>query len=276
MTKEEAKAYAKQLLKDSGVSDEEITQYSKLFDNDKFAQGFIPRPEVDRSLDAERQKYKTHAERNSYLETEWLPQAKAAYDKNVKGIALLEKYQQLYGAIDDDAADPAARRRAASETGLSLEKVNELLDKRLTDTLSARDQATLDLMDIREDYMDRFKKRLPVKDFEKAVAEARKTGNNDSLQAIYKEWINPDLEKIQEESLKARDKRVAEEAVRDFASRNKIPADSAKREPSILSARLAAERKESGTGAKPNGDSKTGAEAFMADFQDVLSGNLKP
>lgn len=266
MNKEEAIAYAKQLLKDSGASDEEVTQAVKLFEREKFAQGFIPRPEVDRALDSERGKYRDIHARNEYLEKEWLPQAKTAYEKNLKGIAILEKYQQLYGPIDD--SNNAETRHAAAATGLSEEKIRELLktelDGQLSAHLSARDQATLDLMEIREDYMDRFKKRLPLKDFEKAVTEARKSGSNDSLTAIYKNWIDPDVRRIDEANVEARIKQAKEEAVRDFASRNRIPVDSKPKEPHLLFDR---QDKSSNNGANGNGR-KSGRDAFLEVLND--------
>ena len=267
MTKPEAIAYAQQLLKDSGASDEEVTQAAKLFDREKFAQGFIARPDVDRALTSEKQRYADFERENTYLKTEWLPQAKSAYEKNLKGIAMLEKYQELYGPIQDDS-NPQDIRRAAAATGLTEAKVRELMQSEFEQRPSARDQATLDLMEIREDYMDRFKKRLPLKDFEKAVSEARKSGNNDSLSAIYKDWIEPEVSKLtphrfSEDELKARDKRLQEEAIKDFASRNKIPVSAQPSEPHILFERVAADRK------KANGDAgQSGREAFLEVLND--------
>lgn len=231
MTKEEAKAYAKRLLSESGVPDTDITQYEKLFDNERFANGFIPRPEVDRSLDAERQKAKGI---DDYYRNDWLPKAQATVktwqDQKEQADARIALYESRYGKIEDGSD----ARHAAQATGLSLEKVDELVNKRLQDALSNHGQAAMDLMDIREDYIDKFKKRMPVKDFEKYVAEQQKAGQYNGLRSAYKDFIEEDLEKQRAVSQEARDKQIREEAVRDFAARNKIPTDARPREAHLL------------------------------------------
>lgn len=263
MTKAEAKAYALQVLKESGVADEAATQIASAFDNDKFFNGFVPRPEVDRALSSEQQKYTTYKQRNEYLEKEWFPSAKRNEESARAILTKFQKYQELYGEIDEN--DPAAVRRAATATGLTKEQVAEMLQ----DTLASRDRATLDLMEIREDYMDRFKKRLPMKDFEKHVEEARRAGSNDSVSALYRDWIAPEIEKaaphrFSDADLAARDKRIREEAEKDLASRRSTPTDTRRREPHLLldAARLKAERE------KANGAAKSGREAFLEVIDD--------
>jgi hypothetical protein len=235
-------------------------------DNDKFVQGFVPRPEVDRALSTEKSRYSDFEKENKYLKEEWYPQAKAAYEKNQRGIATLQKYMDTYGPIDD--SDPDATRRAARSTGLTEDKVLELLNAQLDTRLSARDRATLDLMQVREDYMDRFKKRLPLNEFESYVEQERKRGNGDSVQALYNSWIAPEVEKMtphrfSEEELKARDKRIQEDAVKDFASRHRVPVDARPKEAHLLldNARLRQEKEKSGD---------TGKSA-REEFLDILS-----
>lgn len=267
MSPEESKAYAKKLLLESGVSEEEATQTTdKLFANAKFAQGFIPRPEVDRSLDAERQKSKAHADRNAYLETEWLPSAKRA---EAQAHAIIGKYNQYVTTYGDiDAADPNAVRQGAATMGLSEDKVRELMQKDLSAALTARDRNVLDLMDIREDHMATFNKRLNLSEFEKYVDDQRRAGNGDSLKAVYHSWIGPEVEKLtphrfSDDDLKARDKRIAEEAQKDFASRNRIPIDARPKEAHLLFDRLATTDGKAG-GTPP----KSGKDAFFEVFND--------
>ena len=267
MTTAEAIAYAQQLLKDSGAPDEEVTQVAKLFGREKFAQGFIARPEVDRSLDAERQKSKAHAERNDYLENTWLPSAKRAEEQAKNVYAKFQRYQQLYGDIDE--SNPADVRRAAADTGLTADQVRELLSKEMGSILSANNAATLDLMKIQNHHFERFKKALPIDDLEAHVAEVRKRGNSDSLMAIYKDWIGDQVDKasphrFSDDDLKARDKRIAEDAVKDFASRNHVPVDSRPKEAHLLfdNATLKAEK------AKANGGDKSGRDAFLEVLSD--------
>ena len=267
MTKDEAKAYALKIAKESGMDEATTTQIAAAFDNDKFFNGFVPRPEVDRALDSERGKYRDVHARNEYLEKEWLPSAKQAESQAKSIVAKYNKYVQTYGDIDE--SDPASVRSAAMNTGMTEDKIRELLSRELGTALSARDQATLDLMEIREDYMERFKKRLPMKDFERQVAEARKTGNNDSLSAIYRDWVAPELDKMtphrfSDDELKARDKRLAEDAVKDFASRNRVPVDARPREAHMLldNAKLRAEKD------KANGSAQSGRDAFLEVMAD--------
>lgn len=261
MTKEEAKQYALRVLKESGVADDAATQIASAFDNDKFFNGFVPRPEVDRALSLEQQKYDQFKTRNEYLEKEWLPQAKQAYEKNVAGIKTLEKYQELYGPIDQ--SDPAALRRAAAATGITKEEVAETLKQEL----ASRDRATLDLMDIREEHLDRFKKRLPIKEFEKHVESLQRSGEYVGIRAAYKDWIEPQVEaqtphRFSEADLAARDKRIREEAEKDFASRHKVPLDTRQREPHLLldAARLKKEN--------TSNDTKSGRDAFLEVMSD--------
>ncbi len=261
MTKEEAKAYALKIAKESGVADEVATQISAAFDNEKFNQAFVPRPEVDRALSGEQSKYAQFKQRNEYLETEWYPTAKRAHDQALAVAGKLTKYQQLYGEIDE--TDPNAVRRAAAAAGIDESKVLELLDQRLSTALSSRDAATLDLMDIREDYMDKFKKRLPMKDFESHVAQQRKAGRADSLSALYKDWIAPEVEKTQNESFESRLKAAREEGARDYASRHKLPVSDRPREAHLLFDRPQAE------GAKTSdATANKGRDAFLAELND--------
>ena len=257
MNREEAKAYYRKLAADNGLSKEQITAAMVVFDNEKFLEGVMPTPEFSRGLDAERQKLMPIQKRNDYLEKEWLPSAQAAYDKNVRGIELLDKYRQQYGDFTDDGTGKSNLgevQNAAAVTGLSEEAVANLLDSRL----AARDRATLDLMEVRENYMDTFKERMPVGEFENFVAEKRQGGSFDSLTALYRDWVDPRMEKIRGTQAKEHDKRVAEEAVKDYASRNKIPVENRRRETHLLFDREVA-------GEKPD---TSGRDAFLEAIND--------
>lgn len=258
MTKEEAKAYALKIAQESGVAPEVATQIASAFDNDKFFNGFVPRPEVDRSLNSERQRYNEFKTRNEYLEQQWYPEAKRVREQAEGVLSRLTKYQQLYGEIDE--SDPNAVRRAANATGLSKEDVQAMLTEHLSTALSSRDAATLDLLDIREEHLERFKKRIPMNEFEGYVAQQRKAGRNDSLRSLYKDWVQPELEKVNEASIEARLKAAREEGAKDFASRHKLPVDSKPRE-----AHLLFDRK--GEDGKPE-TSRSGRDAFLEVLND--------
>ena len=267
MNKEEAKAYALKIAKESGVADDAATQIAAAFDNEKFFGAFVPRPEVDRALSGEQAKYREFASRNDYLEKEWYPAAKRAHDQALAVAGKLAKYQQLYGEIDE--TDPAAVRRAAAVTGVSKEDVLGLLNEQLSTATSNLGQNFLEYTDIREDYMDRFKKRLPRAEFESYVTEQRKKGNSNSISAMYDQWVRPQADaatphRFSEEELKARDKRIAEEATRDYASRHKLPAADRPREAHVLFDRI--EKDKNGNDHKPH--SNAGRDAFLDAIND--------
>lgn len=274
MTKEEAKAYFLKIAKEAGVDESTATQQAAIFDNDKLAHAFVARPDVDRAISTEQARYRDIHARNEYLEHEWLPNAKRAEAQANGLIAKFKKYQELYGDIDPN--DPADVRRASNATGLSRDEVNALLQETLEQRLSSRDRATLDLMEIREDYMDRFKKRLPMKEFESHVVEARKSGNQDSISAIYRDWISADIEKqtphrFSEEELKARDRRIAEEATKDFASRHHIPTTTKPREPHLLFDNESLRKSKDGGNGNGNGNGNgpaAGRDAFLEVLND--------
>jgi hypothetical protein len=266
LTRDEAKEYARRLLKESGASDEDVTQYLKLLDNDKFAQGFIPRPEVDRALDGERQKYRSFQERNDYLEKVWYPEAYAAYQKNLQGIQMLERYQQLYGALDN--ADSRDIRQAAEATGLTEEKVRELLQAEVGKLFAPRDRAQLTLMDLRDEYRDTFGKRMPTDEFEKFVDQQQRSGEYEGLRSAYQAWIAPKMEETRTKHQEERDKKIREEAIRDFASRHKIPVESRSTEVGLLFERMAQDRKQAGEG-------KSAREEFLEIMNDPDPGTLK-
>lgn len=260
MNREEAKAYLAKIVSESGITDaNEVAILTKAFENEKFSQGFIPTPEFSRGLDKERATAAEIRKRNEYLEQEWYPKAKATYEtmqaEYQKGTKLLERYSQMYGTID--ANDSNAVRQAAAATGMSKEEVISALEQ----SLAARDAATLDLFDVRDDYYEKFKKRLPINEFQEYVVTERQKGRADSLKALYKDWIEPEAEKVRSSELEARDKRIREEAIRDFAARNHVPVDPRPKEVSFLKEVLESQSKKDGEGA-------TGREAFLEIMAD--------
>lgn len=267
MTKEEARAYAQKLTQDMGASPEETAVILKAFDNDKFAHGFVPRPEVDRSLDRVKSEFEPFKQQAEYYEKDWYPKAKLAYETNLRGIATLDKYRQRFGDLNPD--DPAEVRKLTQATGLTKEEVRELMDKEMTERLGRRDRATLELMNIREQHMDTFKKRLDVAKFEKFVEEQQKTGEFTSLKGAYRDFVEPEQAATSEASLAERIKRERAEAVQDFASRNKIPSDPKPREAHLLYDRETLKKE----AAKENGMSAR--EEFLGILRDPDPDTIK-
>lgn len=258
MNLEEAKEYYTKLATTSGHTPEQVAAVMEVFGNEQFAKGVMPTSEFSRGLDAERSKMRPLQERNNYLENTWLPEAKAAYEKNLKGIEMLDKYRQTYGDLTQQSTSGEVQN-AAIATGLSSDQVRQLLSTEMESRLAVRDRATLDLMDIRENYMDTFKSRMPLNEFEGYVSDKRQGGSNDSLNALYKDWVEPKLDEIRTKSQDERDKRIREEAIQDFASRNKVPVSTKPMELSLLHERLNAEKGE---------EAHSGRDAFLEALND--------
>ena len=176
------------------------------------------------------------------------------------GISEHQKYRDTYGPLDSYAGSDVAQ--AAKASGLSEAQTRELLASEMDPRLAVRDQATLDLMDIRDDYRDAFKTRMPVKEFETYVAQQRQSGSQDGLRALYRDWTEPKMDEVREKSQKDHDKRIAEEAIQDFASRNKVPVSTKPVEVSILSEHMAKERAADGTA--------TGRDAFFEGYGETI------
>ena len=106
---------------------------------------------------------------------------------------------------------------------LTKEDVNALLEAKLNDTMSRRDAAVLDLLEIRENHLGTFKKPLNVKEFEKEWKEHPEWGGQ--MKLAYSQYVGPDLDKAKEAEWTAKLAQAREEGIRDGYSRRATPTD---------------------------------------------------
>src|SRR5262245_25957814 len=167
-------AYIREQAKKAGFDEAATEQVLKAFENKSFTDGFTLTPDYSHDLDEVRARAKTEVE-TGYKE--WHDGEVKKFENNDKiwreQQALVAKYKELYGDIDTPTPNHNPNRNGGAK-GMTPEEIKKMFDeqeKRTQDMLMRRDSATLDLMAIREDYMDRFKKRLNVGEFEKAWKE---------------------------------------------------------------------------------------------------------
>lgn len=136
---------------------------------------------------------------------------------------IIKKYEDAYGALPEDGKKPLVVTGADVITRKDFdEAINRVGTQSIAVTKSAMFAAS--------DYMHRFKEVLDPSALE---AHALKTGL--PLDAAYKDFIAPKLAEQDKTAREAEKKLAAEEAVRDYASKNKLPVDSTKEPTPFLS-----------------------------------------
>lgn len=223
-------AYVRKLATDAGFTGEALEQVVKAFEHKAFTDGFMPVPDYSHDLDDVRNRTKTEVE-NGYKQ--WHENEVKKFEQNDRiwreTQDQLAKYKTTFGEIDLTNPNPPNPNGGKS---MSPEEIKKLLDEQMSDVLARRDRATLDLMSIREDYMDRFKKRLNVTEFEKAWKDHPEWGM--SMNIAYEKYIADDVKKLQESEFESRLKAKYDEGLRDGYSRKQLPADSSAKEFSPL------------------------------------------
>ena len=213
------KAYLREVATKAGLSEEQITQ---VLEHDGFAKAFQdaykPLPDYSHDLDDVRTKAK--AEKDAEYK-DWYQKELEKYNGYVTAESKLKKYQELYGDIDPNV-NPNPNPNPGG-TVLSKEDVEKLLDAKMSESLSRRDAAVLDLLDVRESHMNTFKKSLDVKAFESAWKEHPEWGG--SLKQAYTQYMAPEVEKLRDADVEARIKAAREEGVRDGYTRKSLPTD---------------------------------------------------
>jgi hypothetical protein len=216
---QDIKAYWKEIAAKAGLQGDDLQKVSSVLDNDQFAKAFSdnfkPLPDYSHDLDDVRTKAEQKKD-DAYKE--WYDKEQAKYQEYVQGIEELQRYRQQLGTSGNFNGGPKS---------MTQEEIDKLVDAKLatvlTDTLSRRDNAVLDLLDVRESHMGTFKKPLDTKAFEAAWKEHPEWGG--SLKTAYKSFIEPDVEKIKEAESKAREDARYQDGVRDGFSRRSMPVD---------------------------------------------------
>lgn len=213
------KAYWKELATKNGLDEETMKPFMEALDKENvrkaFESGFKPLPDYSHDLDSvrERTKQEKDAEYNDWYEKE-----KAKYAVYIQSEEQLKEYEKKFGRLDSGNPPPEFK-------GMTKEDVAKMLDDQLQMTLSRRDSAYMDLLEIREQHLSAFKKPLDVKSFETAWKEHPEWGS--SMKAAHKFFVEPDMEKVRETEFTSRLQQKYDEGVRDGFSRRSLPADSA-------------------------------------------------
>lgn len=221
------KAYWREIAAKAGLEGKDLEQVSAVLDNDKFAKaftdGFKPLPDYSHDLDDVRNK--TKADKDKEYDN-WFKTEKAKYENNeriwAQQRAALSKYEEVFGPIDvNNPPNPGDPNRGGKV--LSQDDIDKLVETKLQAVLTHRDQAVMDLMDVREFHMDKFKKSFDTKAFEAAWKDHPEWGG--SLKLAYQQFVAPEIEKIKEADVEARIKAAREEGIRDGYSRRALPTD---------------------------------------------------
>lgn len=213
------KAYWKELAGKNGINEETLKPFMEALENENvrkaFESGFKPLPDYSHDLDAVRER--TKQEKDAEYD-DWFKKEQAKYNVYVDAEKRLGEYEKKFGKIDSSDPPPEFK-------GMTKEEIAQLLDERLQSTLSRRDSAYMDLLEIREEHLSAFKKPLDIKAFETAWKEHPEWGS--SMKAAHKFFVEPDMEKVRETEVTSRLQQKYDEGVRDGFSRRSLPADSA-------------------------------------------------
>ncbi len=257
MTAQEARELFKANALKAGLTEEQIKGTLEAWgSNEAFSkvmtETFVPRPEVDRTISDYTKKVEA-ADKNVNTWREWYEkQAKPAYESNLKTADKLKKYESTYGELNEDSTFQQ-KAEASKSTGLTMEQLEEKLKE--------RDNAyvgfTKTMMKISQDYSRRFGEDLDVDALEEFV---RKRGVDP--QTGYELYVAPKVKEREAAQHQAELKAAREEAVRDYASKHRLPTDNAPKEPHMI---FDADQMKLKEGVNPDRASR---DAFMDGYQN--------
>lgn len=227
------KKYWRDTASKAGLDEADIKQVETMFDKPEalkaFTDGFKPLPDYSHDLDDVRNKTKTDKDAEY---ADWYKKEQLKYNEWVSELDRLKKYEETFGPLDvTNPPDPNLDRTRGGKT-MTQEEIDKLVETKMqtvmTDTLARRDAAVLDLLDVREFHMSKFKTGLDVKAFESAWKEHPEWGG--SLKIAYEKYVEPKVKEITDADVERRVKEAREEGVRDGYSRRSLPTDTAGRE----------------------------------------------
>jgi len=236
--------YWKSLAQDADLSDEEKAKVLKVLSNDKTVEGFnkefVTRStfssELDKQRDGLKKQYEGHYQK--WYDEKVVPELTKRDQDLVKARTQLNAFEQTYGKLDNAqlTADPDVVKTGSGDY-ISRKDLEALLDQR--DKLFADRTASVlkTAIKVSQDYSKRFGKPLDVDAWEKYAVE-----HDLPPELAYKEFIQPEVEEYDKKALDERIKREREEAVKDYASRNRLPIDTKPPELSPLAASLKLEQ----------------------------------
>lgn len=216
------KEYWQELAQKAGIPADRMQAVSEALGDDAvakvFSQGFVTRSDYSRDLDKTRDEWKGKV---GEYEKWYAEIAEPAYKQNLSGLTRLRQYEQRFGKIED-AADV---KQAATATGLSKDEVKALLDEQIG-TVRAQTAALLKTVPrLVARHVREFGEEPDLDAVEKIAIE-----KGLSAEQAYNEWAGPKYKEKSETALNERIKKEREEAVRDYASKHKLPVEAKPRE----------------------------------------------
>jgi hypothetical protein len=225
MTATEMTEYWQGLAKKAGLSDEQTQAVTASLSDETvaktFTDGFRSAPEYNKGLDKNRTDYDGKVaeanDRATKLESWYETEARPAYEQNRQGTATLQKYQELYGALDGEPDPKPAPKPEVN--AVTREEFDKAMQQRGHETVDFVTEATL----AGGDYAHRFKKPMS----RDQIKEITKLAGDKGIPYgdAYDMWVGPDIRKLEVDALEAKHKKDTEEAVRDALSAHNLPVD---------------------------------------------------
>jgi len=252
------KQYWQELAKKAGVSEDKMKAVLEALGDPAvekaFNEGFVETPRHHSTIDTKVNEFKgklTEAEKKALQYEEWYNKtAKPTMDRYTSDFARLQKYEELYGKIDD-ATD---RRQAIAATGMTKEEVDAYVQTQLKQRDAAYVNMSKDIAFASADYIQRFKgDPLDLDQVEKIALE-----KGIPFRQAYREMISPKIEEMRNQEIEAKVKAARDEGYKDALSKHKLPVESAPKEPHPFF-----ERKEVPANVSEREQDNRSREAFM-------------
>lgn len=219
MTAAEAKQEFEKLAKDSGLSEDQVKAVLQAFENEKFAKGvgtgYARHSEYSSAMD----KLKNAETKIGQYEEWYSKQAAPAINAAQQIAAKLAAYEGTYGPIETGTT--GERKAAAGALGITREELDKILKERSNAESAAFVEYERQMGDIRLDHYARFGEKINMEAFEKFMRENKAV----DISSAYRNFVEPRLEEKRGKEFEERIKKERDEAVRDFASRHKIPTE---------------------------------------------------
>jgi hypothetical protein len=216
----DTRQYVEELFKAAGVSDDNVKQaVTNFFTNEavskRVADDILRQQDYSRNMDA------LKTERTKW--EEWYAKATQDYEKNARAVAdseaRIRAYETAYGQLDGQ--QPEKQVIAPVQDVITKKDFEAELQKRDAQYISLlKDGITLGTRHLYE-----FKEPLDTEALAKVAVE-----KNVTLRQAYDEMVAPRRAELSAAQHKAEIEQAKAEAVRDYASRHHLPADTQPRE----------------------------------------------
>ena len=215
------KQYFEQLTAETGLDSHVAAAVVAAMDNEKFRSKVeefgLMRSDYSADKDALR-KEREAIEADKKRWTDWYETEAKPYV--IKAKTRLEQYEKTFGPIEDitSTGDPNVVRTATGEY-ISKAQADQLLRDNNMGLAEAFSTFVKGLTRVTTSHLKRFDEELDVDDLDKYMTEHKIS----DVAAGYKEYIQPRLDELREKETERRIKEAAENAVKDFRSKNQFP-----------------------------------------------------